>query len=133
MSIDFIITVGTGVVASAIAAIYQSLIEKKGKKAETLEDRINKLTTALKESSRLVTEVETEIQSRQHLVSELHKDAEKYQRLISLNQDQVDSVAQLLQGELRKEGNISFWKGVVVNFVFFIMGAALSWYLAKGS
>lgn len=132
MSIEILITVAAGVAASAISATLQSFFEKKGKKEETLEDRINKLTSALKDSSQLVTEVEKEIQSRQQLVSELQKDAEKYQKLISLNQEQVDAVAQLLQGELRKEGNKSFWKGVFVNFVFFIMGAGLSWYLSKG-
>jgi cell division FtsZ-interacting protein ZapD len=107
-------------------------LKTKQKKKETLEDRVNKLTAALKESSQLVTEVEEEIQSRQQLVSELQKDAEKYQKLISINQEQVEAVAQLLQGELRKEGNKSFWKGVIANFIFFIMGAGLSWYLSKG-
>ena len=133
MAIELIIiTVAFGIAASTTAASIQSYFEKKSKKEETLEDRINKLTSALKESSHLVTEVEGEIRSRQKLVSELQEDAEKYQNLISLNQEQVDAVAQLLQGELRKEGNKSFWESVVLNFVFFVMGAGLSWYLATG-
>ncbi|MDZ4202068.1 MAG: hypothetical protein U1C96_08010 [Gallionella sp.] len=132
MSIEFISIVASGVAAAAASGAFQSFFEKKGKKQETLEDRINKLTAALKESSQLVAAVEEEIQSRQQLVSELQKDAEKYQKLISLNQEQVEAVAQLLQGELRKENNKSFWKGVIVNFVFFIMGAGLSWHLSKG-
>jgi TolA-binding protein len=132
MSIELISIVISGVAAAATSGMFQAFFENKAKKKETLEDRVNKLTAALKESSQLVTEVEEEIQSRQQLVSELQKDAEKYQKLISINQEQVEAVAQLLQGELRKEGNKSFWKGVIANFIFFIMGAGLSWYLSKG-
>ncbi|EGR4363233.1 hypothetical protein QO227_21265 [Vibrio vulnificus] len=126
-------TVVVGAVASFVASGILDFISKTSKKKEeTLEDRINKLTNALKESSHLVTEVETEIQSRQKLVQELQKDAQKYEQLIALNQEQVDAVAQVLQGELRKEGKSSFWKGVAVNFVFFILGAGTSWYFSAG-
>jgi len=52
-----------GAVTSAIAAFFQAQRNRKGKSQETLEDRINKLTDALRESSHLVTEVEKEIQS----------------------------------------------------------------------
>ncbi len=131
MNLILFFTVMAGLVVSLIFGTIYSFIENKGIKKETLEDRIIKLTTALKESSQLVTEVETEIQSRQQLVSELQNDAEKYQKLISINQEQVDAVAQLLQGVLRKDSNKSFWKGVIMNFVFFIMGSGLSWYLSK--
>ncbi|AZN32684.1 hypothetical protein [Pseudoalteromonas sp. Xi13] len=117
---------GIGAIASAIAAVFQSFRYRKENKQETLEDRINKLTSALKESSHLVTEVEQEIQSRRHLVVELEKDAEKYQNLVSMNKEQVEAVAQLLQGELRKEVDKSFWKGILANFVFFILGAGVS-------
>lgn len=123
-----LIGVATSVIASGIFDVFS----KKNKKEETLEDRINKLTSALKESSHLVSQVESEIQSRQLLVKELQDDAERYEKLVSLNQNQVDAVAQVLQGELRKEGKSSFWKGVAVNFVFFILGAGTSWYLSAG-
>ncbi len=126
MSVEILTTVAIGMAASAIAGAIQSFFSRKEEKEETLEDRINKLTSALKESSHLVTEVEKEISSRQQLVLELQKDAEKYEKLVSINQEQVDAVAQLLQGELRKEGNKSFWKGIIVNFVFFILGAGVS-------
>ena len=120
-----------GAATSMAASMLLDLFNKKSrKKEETLEDRINKLTSALKESSHLVTQVESEIQSRQQLVEELQEDAQRYEQLITLNQEQVDAVAQVLQGELRKEGNSSFWKGVAVNFVFFILGAGTSWYFS---
>jgi TolA-binding protein len=121
----------SGTIASIIASVFEVYVLKKYRKPENLESRINKLAAALKESSRLVGEVEDEISKRQSLVNELQQDAERYQRLVSINREQVEAVAQLLQGELRKEGRKSFWGGVAVNFVFFSFGALLSWYLAK--
>lgn len=120
----------SGSIASVIASAVEVFVLKKYRRPETLENRINKLSSALKESSRLVSEVEGEISKRQTLVTELQQDAERYQKLVSINQEQVEAVAQLLQGELRKEGRKSFWSGVIVNFVFFGLGALLSWYLA---
>ncbi len=130
MSLEIISLILAGIGSSLAASTLFDLIARKHKKSETLEDRINKLTAALKQSSHLVTEVESEIQTRQKLVSELQNDAKRYEQLISMNQEQVDAVAQVLQGELRKEGNKSFWKGVAVNFIFFIMGAGASWYIS---
>ena len=133
MSLDFLPIIATaGAVASVLASILTQYFERKHRGKETLEERINKLTSALSESSRLVTEVEREIQTRQNLVVELKNDAEKYQKLVSLNQEQVDAVAQLLQGELRKEGTKSFWMGFAVNFIFFVLGALVSWVTSHG-
>lgn len=130
MSIEFNSTLAlVGAAASIVSSLVIQYFEKKKGKLVTLEQRIEKLTSALKESSRLVSEVESEIQSRQKLVSELQQDADRYKQLITLNQEQVDAVAQVLKGELRKEGTKSFWLGVLVNFIFFILGASLSWFM----
>ncbi|TOO35734.1 hypothetical protein, partial [Vibrio parahaemolyticus] len=74
-----------GVATSIIASGLFDVISKKKQKEETLEDRINKLTSALKESSSLVSQVEGEIRSRQALVNELKEDAKRYEDLASLN------------------------------------------------
>ncbi len=133
MSLDLLSTVtAAGAVISISASILTQHLERKHRGKETLEERINKLTSALSDSSRLVAEVEREIQSRQNLVVELKNDAEKYQKLVSINQEQVNAVAQLLQGELRKEGTKSFWMGVAVNFIFFVLGALVSWFMSPG-
>ncbi|AXA83651.1 hypothetical protein DCD74_02165 [Lysobacter oculi] len=131
MSVELITALAiSGSIASVVASLFEVFVLKKYRRPETLENRINKLSGALKESSRLVAQVEDEIQKRQTLVTELQQDADRYQKLVSLNREQVDAVAQLLQGELRKEGRKSFWSGVIVNFIFFCLGALVSWYLA---
>lgn len=121
-----------GAIASLLGSFFIESLKRRKPSGETLENRIEKLTSALKESSRLVSEVEREIQSRKTLVDELREDADKYQKLVSLNRDQVESVAQLLQAELRKEGTKSFWKGAALNFVFFAIGAGISWVASRG-
>lgn len=131
MSFDMVLPVTlAGLLSSISAGLIEVFVFKKYRKPETLELRINKLSSALKESSRLVSEVEGEIEKRQALVAELQADAARYQQLVAINKEQVEAVTQLLQGELRKEGNKSFWKGVLVNFVFFVLGALVSWHLA---
>jgi TolA-binding protein len=131
--VDFLgITIAGAIASLIVAAIQYSEARRRGR-PETLEDRITKLSSALQDSSRLVAEVEGEISKRQALVVELQHDADRYQKLVSINQEQVQAVAQLLQGELRREGTRSFWKGVLANFVFFVLGALLSWYLGRGA
>ncbi|MCR9988651.1 hypothetical protein [Vibrio antiquarius] len=44
-----------------------------------------------------------------------------------MNKEQVDAVAQVLQLELKREGKKSFYLGLIVNFVFFILGAGTSY------
>jgi len=133
---DFMAIAVLGVAVSYIYAFVNRILKKPfGKKAEkeqTLDERINKLTFALKESSKIVAEIESEIQTRQKLVEELHEDTQRYEKLITLNQEQVDAVAQVLKGELRKENRASFWKAVGVNFIFFLLGAGASWYFSVG-
>ncbi len=131
---DFLTFVAVaGAISSAIGTLLQKYFERSKGKTETLEVRIDKLTAALKSSSQLVSEVESEIQARKELVVELQKDAEKYEKLISLNQEQVDAVAQVLQGELTKESGKSFKKSLLVNFIFFLLGASASWYFSVGT
>lgn len=127
MSIEIIAQLAaTGAAASFAASTIAYTLKNKNKKSETLDNRIEKLTNALQQSSHLISEVEAEIQSRSQLVAELKKDAEKYEKLVSINQEQVEAVAQLLNGELRKEGRRSFWGGFILNLVFFLLGSATS-------
>jgi len=74
----------------------------------------------------LISQIETEIDNRQALVHKLQSDIETYRQITELNQSQVEAVAQLLRGELRKESHRSFWRNVAINFGFFVLGAVVS-------
>jgi hypothetical protein len=98
-------------------------------KKETLGDRISKLTKALEESGNLVSEMEQEIKGRQELVTRLQNDAKHYEELKSINLEQANAVTQAFSGIVRKEGRKSFWQGMAMNFVYFLMGASVSYLL----
>ena len=57
--------------------------------------------------------------------------AEQAETIISLTEEQVKAVRTTLNNELQKEGRKSFWQGVIVNFVFFVSGAIVSYIVSK--
>ena len=108
------------VIISIIQFILQ--IRKRGKE-ETVQDRIQKLTTSLREAAELISNVESEIKGRSALADKLQSDVETYNKIVQLKKPEVEAVAQLLREELKREGKRSFWKGFAMNFVYFLLGA----------
>lgn len=115
----------------AFAAILGKLVTDRyffgGEKEETLEDRVDRLTNSLKEATNLISNIESEIAARSNLAAQLQEDVERFNKLSKLKQPEVEAIAQVLRGELVKEGSKSFWKGAALNFGFFILGAGASW------
>ncbi len=120
----------TGAVAAALSEFVQRYFRKK-REEETIEQRIERLSTSLSEAVGLINQIEEEITSRQALVDKLRSDIETYNNLVSLKQTEVEAVAQVLRRELRTEGRHFFWRGVAVNFLFFVLGAVASFVLVK--
>jgi len=106
-------------------------VKNDAERGETTEQRVNRLTNSLSEAVQLISQIEKEIESRRALASELQNDIETYKRVVALQQSEVEAVAQLLRGELRKQGRRSFWQNVAVNSVFFALGALLSFVLIR--
>ena len=65
------------------------------------------------------------------MVEKLKEEAEQAETIISLTEEQVKAVRTTLNNELQKEGRKSFWQGVIVNFVFFVSGAIVSYIVSK--
>lgn len=126
-TITLIAAIG-GAVATLGKIITQFLLdEHREEKTETIEDRVSKLTRALQETTSLINNIEQEIKARSELATQLQEDAERYKQIVELKKPEVEAVAQLLRGELKAESSKSFWKGVFVNFIFFLLGAAASY------
>ena len=111
-------------VAPAVAYLGQLLIRRRERGAESPEQRIQRLTNSLSEAANVAGEIEAEIRRRQGVAERLQQDIQQYERLREVNQEEIEAVAQVLGGQLRKEGRRSFWVGVLMNFVFFVFGVA---------
>ncbi len=92
----------------------------------TVEQRIDRLTSALTEASRAIQQIESEMNERRHLAEELQRDVETYNRLKELNQQQIEAITQVVGEAATGEARRSFWYGVAVNFGFFLLGATVS-------
>jgi hypothetical protein len=124
---DFLVVLITNAIVGSVSSILlERLSREKKSKKESVEERINKLTYSLRESSALVGQIESEIQERSALVQKLKNDAETYEQIAKLKASEVEAVAQLFRGELKKEGQRSFWQSVGMNFLFYVLGAITS-------
>ncbi len=128
MDLQIITAVVFGVIASFLGSFWA--FHGAGKvEGETTEERVKKLTRSLHEALSLIKSIEGEIKARSTLASQLQNDIDTYNKLVDVKKPEVEAIAQLLRGELKKEGRSSFWKGVLTNFLFFILGAAASWFI----
>lgn len=75
--------------------------------------------------------LQKELGQRIELVEILKKEADQAEQIISLTEEQVKAFKNTLNQELEKESKKSFWQGVLVNFVFFILGAIASYIVSK--
>ncbi len=115
-----------GALASYLIQLVDSIRRKKRQGEATTEDRVKRLTKSLEESVALIGSIETEIKARAELAKQLKQDIDQYNKLVELKKPEVDAIAQLLRGELAREGRASFWKGFAINFLFFVLGAGAS-------
>ena len=127
--IDLVFAIGVAAALGGIASILAELLMvrlRKKRGEETLEQRITRLTSSLHDATPLINHIQAEIEARQQLVDKLQRDVDTYNKIVESKKPEVEAVAQLLRGELKKEGRRSFWQGVAINFVFFVLGAVLS-------
>ena len=129
MEIIFPIIAILGALASLIGTIIERFAKRR-KKEETIEDRVGKLTSSIREAVSLIAQIETEINKRSTLAEKLKADVEYYNKLKIINSSEIEAIAQVLRSELHTEGTRSFWKSVALNFVFFLLGAVVSFLIA---
>lgn len=56
----------------------------------------------------------------------MQNDIEKYSELKNVEEGEIEAIVKVLHSEIEGEGEKSFWKSVAVNFVFFILGALVT-------
>jgi hypothetical protein len=131
---EVLVTLGlVGALISIISEFFRRSIFTlfRDEKEEGIEDRIKKLTSALTQSTKFISQIEEEIKKRAELADRLKADVDRYKKLCSVRSDEVEAIAQTLRFELQKEGRKSFWSGVFVNAIFFVVGAITSYFISK--
>jgi hypothetical protein len=89
-------------------------------------DQVKRLVKALAESTRVIAEIEREVQARSNLAKRLQADVKRHRELLELNRSEVEAVAQTLRVEVQREGRRGFWASVVVNAIFFGLGIVVT-------
>jgi septal ring factor EnvC (AmiA/AmiB activator) len=93
---------------------------------ETTQQRVQRLTSALTEATRTISDIEQELRERQSTVERLRHEIETYERLKDMNEEEVEAVVDVLGVPLRREARRSFWVNAAMNFGFFVLGAVVS-------
>lgn len=125
-----------------LSVIYQCIKTytyiKKGKpkieisdRIKSVTDRIKSVTDVLSNSMDELDSLQKELEQRIKLVDKLKAEADQAEQIISMTEEQVNAIRKTLNQELQKEGKKSFWQGVAVNFVFFLLGAIASYIVSK--
>ena len=117
------------IVTGAAASLLGEFIVKRRwlrRRPESLAHRVEILSKSLADATALIDTISNEIAARTRLVEKLRQDEARYDELLHLKKSEVDAIVQVLRGELEEQGRKSFWSGVGVNFVFFLLGVIVS-------
>lgn len=132
---DIIVTLFSGILGMSSSIIYEIICiilkRKKVREENDITSRIKDVSTVLEKSVQELGELQTELEERVKMVEKLKEEAEQAETIISLTEEQVKAVRITLNSELQKEGRKSFWQGVTVNFIFFVLGAIVSYIVSK--
>lgn len=114
------------VALALVATLVVSGLSRDHQPTIDLPAKITLLTENLNKSAETIAEIERDIQQRHELVTKLQRDAEIAERVSKLNREQVDAIAQTLQGELEKRERNSFWWTFAYNLFFVLLGVVLT-------
>lgn len=94
-------------------------------KAQTLEGRLAELIQQFEKASSAISAIELEISTRRQLVGRLEEDAKRAESLKALSEQQVEAVAQTLEGVVQQDSRRSRWVDAVMGLAFTLLGFGL--------
>jgi predicted PurR-regulated permease PerM len=128
---EFLAGVAMAGVASLVGEILRRFVQRRNPRSQTINARVDALTKSLRDAAHLIGTIEAEVRTRSNLAEKLRADVEHYDKIKQVSAAEIEAIAQVFRGELQAEGTKSFWKGVAVNFVFFLLGAASSFLISR--
>ena len=114
----------TGTVGELAVRLLRTRFEEG--KEQGIGERVDRLTGSLKEAIDLIDRIEREIRDRHALATRLQDDVRRYETLAALKGEEVEAVAQVLRAEVHSETRRSFWRGAMLNSVFFFLGVLVT-------
>lgn len=121
----------SSIIATSIYAVFNRLQKRHEHKEPDISEKIEKVSKILSNSSTELFGLQRELEEKIKFVNDLNIKANQAQSLLSLSQDQIEAIKTMLSQEAQKENKASFWKSVLVNFVFFVFGAIASYIISK--
>ncbi len=105
--------------------LYDIFVElKEGKK--TINSKIDKAYNSLKETSELISDLESDLNERTEKVKELRDTYEEYSKLAEIEEDKIQPLLNQLEKTVGKGRNIerivSFFINLVAGIIIFILG-----------
>ena len=127
-----IITLAGGLLSIFFPLLLSKNVPKEDLKKEQKDTaaKIEDISNVLSKSAQDIITIEQELQQRIKKVNELKNQATQAEHLLSISQDQVSAIQQSINQELNKDSKKNFWKSVAVNFVFFLLGAIVSFLIS---
>jgi hypothetical protein len=95
-------------------------------RGEPTRGRVHKLIEALSEATRVMDAIRREVEVNQRLVDRLQADVKTHEQLLALHSSEVEAVAQVVAGEVRREGRRGLYAGFLVNAFFFGLGVLVT-------
>lgn len=120
-----------GFISSILAGLINAQLLNNKEQQEDISVRIKLVTDVLSDSIVELDLLQKELGKRIELVEKLKNEADQAEQIIKLTEGQVKAFKNTLNQELQKESKKSFWQGVLVNFIFFILGAFASYIVSK--
>ena len=117
-------------VAFEIVAKYIKTRKDRQKDSQDIAEKIKSISASLSKSAIELVNMQEQLKERIAFVEDLTIQAKRAEEIASLNKGQLNAVNEILSTNLKKEGRRSLWQGIVINFIFFILGAAASYLIA---
>ena len=126
--VELLVSLGA-VLVLAIAAeiIWRAHKKRKRRDKNDIAAKIKSISDSLHKSAVELDDMQKQIKERIAFVEELSEKARQATEIASLSKKQISAVNDILSNNLKQEGRRSFWEGVLVNFVFFVLGAIVSY------
>ena len=103
---------------------------KANEKESDIATKIASISRSLGTSSSQLNELQKLLEQRIRYVKDLDEQAKKAENIASLKKEQVDAINSLLNFNLKKESKSNFWRTFVISFMFFILGALVSYLIS---